>query len=91
MAEILLRCTRAECEADWNLHLESVAQIIPYFFTYDHINYARWTSVHLIDMKLMSDSAPLIEQEFLNENHTVCRSTRGTFNTIWTDLLQSKA
>ena len=37
-------------------------------------------------MKLMSNSAPLIEEEFLNGSHTVCRSTGGTFNRIWTDL-----
>ena len=87
MVEILLCYIRAEREGGWNLHLESVAQMIPYFFAYDHINYARWASMYLIDMKLLSNSAPLIEEEFLNGNHTVCRSTAGTFNRIWTDLV----
>ena len=91
MVEILLCYIRAEREGDWNLHLESVAQMIPYFFAYDHLNYARWASVYLIDMKLLSNSAPLIEEEFLNGNHTVCRSTGGTFNGIWTDLASEQS
>ena len=86
MVEILICYIRAKREGDWNLHLESVAQVIQYFLAYDHINYARWASVYLIDMKLLSSSAPLIEEEFLNGNHKVCRSTGGTFNRICTDL-----
>ena len=91
MVEILLRYIRAEREGDWNLHLESVAQMIPYCFAYDHINYARWASEYLIDMKLLSNSTPLIWEEFLNGEHTVCRSTGGTFNRIWTDLAEERS
>ena len=38
---IMLRFVRAEREGDWPLHLVATAEMIPYFFTSGHHNYAR--------------------------------------------------
>ena len=37
---IMMMFVRAEREADWPLHLEAVRQMIPYFFSAGHFNYA---------------------------------------------------
>jgi hypothetical protein len=38
---------RDERDGDWQLHLQSVSSMLPYFFV---TNYARWTPVYLLDM-----------------------------------------
>ena len=41
MAELLLRFLRAQRTGDWRLHLDSFRDMLPWFFIYDHQNYAR--------------------------------------------------
>ncbi|XP_078679324.1 uncharacterized protein LOC144914979 [Branchiostoma floridae x Branchiostoma belcheri] len=45
---LLLRFIRAEREGSWHLHLNAVAEMIPYFFALDRINYARYVHKTLI-------------------------------------------
>ena len=42
MVSILLSFTRAQREGNWYLHIASFKMMIPYFFHYNHQNYARW-------------------------------------------------
>ena len=85
MIEILLRFIRAEREAIWDLHIDALSEMIPYFFAYDRINYSRWASVYLADMKSLPNTAKSVHDEFMNGNHPVKRAP-GTFNQVWTDL-----
>ena len=41
MVILLLRLIRAEREGVWSLHLNAVAEMIPYFSVMDRVNYAR--------------------------------------------------
>ena len=50
MFGILLRLIRADRECDFRLHLSAVAECLPYMFSFDKQNYARWVSVYLADM-----------------------------------------
>jgi hypothetical protein len=43
---------RDERDGDWQLHLQSVSSMLPYFFV---TNYARWTPVYLLDMLNLPD------------------------------------
>ena len=85
MVEILLRFVRAERDGLWELHLEAVSEMLPYFFAYDRINYARWATIYYSDMKSLADKAPEVFEEFVAGNHPVKRAT-GSFNQVWTDL-----
>ena len=58
-------------KADFKLYIESLSQLVPWFFSLDHTNYARWIAVHLRDMVTLAESHPAVYQEFLNENFTV--------------------
>lgn len=40
MVGSLLRFLRATKTADWDLHLTVIGQIIPWFFSFDHVSYA---------------------------------------------------
>ena len=39
---------RAECEADWPLHLWCVKEMLPYFFAAGHTNYARYVYINKV-------------------------------------------
>ena len=85
MVGTLLRYIRAERVGNWDLHLASVVEMIPYMFAYDHTNYARWMSVYLCDMRLLPSSAPSVQMEFEGGSHSVNRSAN-SFNMVWTDM-----
>ena len=58
-------------EADFNLYIESLSQLVPWFFSLDHIHYARWIPVHLRDLVTLAEKHPAVYQEFLHGNFTV--------------------
>ena len=45
---LLLRFIRAEKEGSWKLHLKAVAEMVPYFFSMDRINYSRYVGNRFI-------------------------------------------
>ena len=75
---IMMLYVRAEREANWYLHLYSVAQMIPYFFAAGHINYARYC---LFYMRSMKNLPPDVLDEFL-QGHHVTRHKPGFWNGI---------
>ena len=77
-------CVRSLREADFKVYLESLAQIVPWFFSLDHTNYARWIPVHLRDMVTLAEKHPAVHQEILNGNFTVNKTGR-TFSNISID------
>ncbi|KAK3870911.1 hypothetical protein Pcinc_023937 [Petrolisthes cinctipes] len=51
MVSVLKDLERADREGNWELHLHSVQAALPLFAGCDRINYLRWASVYLDDMK----------------------------------------
>ena len=41
------RFIRPQREGDLNLYIEVLGEMIPYVFTFNHSNYARWRPVHV--------------------------------------------
>ena len=80
-----LRFIRAERHGIWQLHLSSLAEMLPYLHAYDHTNYARWATVYLADMQLLSETAPEVFQKFTSGNFPV-KGSDNIFNQVWTDL-----
>lgn len=85
MVQILLRFIRSEREGDWNLHLASVAEMMPHFFAMDRTNYSRWLPVYLGDMNQLDVTAPEVHNEFVQGSHAVSRSCH-PFSQVWTDM-----
>ena len=48
---------------------------------YDHVNYARWGVVYLLDMFQLENTAPEVHAEFIAGNFIVTE-TAGSFNQI---------
>ena len=76
MSLIFLRSTR---EANFELYINSLSNLVPWFFALNHYNYARWLSVHLRDMLILKDDHPLIAKEFSASKFVVTK-TQGKFS-----------
>lgn len=71
MVSILLQYTRAHRDGIWDLHLYSFSLMLPYFKRYDHLNYARWGPVYLLEMHQLPE--PILSK-FQRGNFVVKRS-----------------
>ena len=71
-------------EGNFKSYLESVTALMPWMFALDHVNYARWLSVHVRDMATLQTSHPSVYQKFTCGAFAVRKSTR-TFSAIAKD------
>lgn len=49
---------------NFDLYKKSLISIIPWMFSLDHINYARWLSVHIRDLQALPTTIPKVEEQF---------------------------
>ncbi|KAG8180959.1 hypothetical protein JTE90_024708 [Oedothorax gibbosus] len=63
MIGCLLNFLRATRSADWSLHLAATEKMIPWFFTYDHVNYARYLPIYLLEMLNLKHTHPTINDQ----------------------------
>jgi hypothetical protein len=80
----LMTFIRSLRESNFDLFLEALTQLVPWFYALNHQNYARWASVHLRDMRLLNSIRPKIAQEFKSGNFTV-NTTGRPFSAIGLD------
>ena len=78
----IMTYVRAESEADWPLHIASVHEMMPLFFTASHFNYARYGRHYLREMEAMPE---VVRQHFVKGEHTMHHDA-GLFNGIWSDM-----
>jgi hypothetical protein len=81
MIFILLDFTCAQREGDWELYLDSFRAMLPYFFRYEHLNYAKWGSVFIAEMEQLPYE---VLQEFKKGNFVV-KWKEGAFNEVSAD------
>lgn len=60
MADLLLTFVRATREGDWDLHLATAAKMLPWYFSYNHLNYARYLPVYLSEMGCLQTTHPSV-------------------------------
>ena len=82
---IILKHLRAECEADWALHLDTVREMMPLFFAAGHTHYARYVLQLLYYLRTMEHLPAEVFKHFIAREHTM-HHTPGFFNGIWTDM-----
>lgn len=75
MIELLLHMIRASREGNWELHLSCVRQMLPWCFSYDAINYARYMSAYYSDMTSLPDEHPEVHEFMRNGGFSVQLST----------------
>ena len=85
MVTMLLQFVKAERTGNWCLHLAAISAMVPYFFTHDRQNYARWLPVYLADMGQLEQKHPEVYQWFIKGEHAISRSSQ-PFAKVWTDM-----
>ena len=81
MVSILLNFTRAQREGNWTLYLNSFCCMLPYFFRYDHLNYAKWGSVFIAETRQL----PMEVLHEFKKGNFVVKWSEGTFNQVSAD------
>ena len=85
MVDTLLNTVYSVRSRNWELLLESIRDIIPYSFVYDHVNYARYMTSMLGGMLSLSEKFPEIYLEFMKGNFAAQVSDNGSFGRSETD------
>ena len=78
-SDTLLKLLRADRDADFEMHLTTVLEVIPYFFMAGRSNYARYIPVYVAEMRHLEVSAPQMFQH-MSECGFVVKHTERTFN-----------
>ena len=84
MVQILLNFARSVKLGDWNLHLQSTENMLPWMFGYNRPNYARFLTYYLVTMKNLPETHPGVHQQF-EAGHFSVRRQPGRFNSFVTE------
>ena len=80
----MLVFVRSQREANFNMYIDALTEISPWFFALDHTNYARWIPVHSSDMLNLTNKHPDVTIPFAKGMFTV-QKTNHVFSCIATD------
>ena len=76
MELVILLLIRLFREDNFFLYCQSLAELIPYFFTNNNVNYVRWLPIHYRDTMTLEQKHPQLAQEFQSGNFVVHKSSR---------------
>lgn len=62
----VLTFVRSIRTADFDMYVETLSQLAPWFFALDHVHYARWISVHIRDMASLAQQCPDVQDHFMH-------------------------
>ena len=65
MWELFLCIIYAARSGDWELYVESIGSILPWVFAYDRQNYARYLTLHFMDLLNLEENYPSVYCEFI--------------------------
>ena len=85
MVATLLSLIRATREGNWELHLECIKAVLPWFFAYDHTNYVRYLPVYLVHMLEPPDTHPEAYSMLSQGDFGVQRTTSHGFSQLPVD------
>lgn len=76
MIDILKKFIQAERTGNWDLHLQAVEAMLPYFAASNHFLYAKSARVYLQNMKQLETTNPDVFDNFQNGSHVIRRSEK---------------
>ena len=85
MIEILLMLIRSTRDGNWDMYLSGIRKVLPWCFSYDHLNYARYMPVYLSDMIDLKDTHPDVHKSFVAGNFSVQLGSYNPFGRIPAD------
>ena len=85
MVEVPVNFLRATREGNWDLYLECIKDMLPWFFAYDHTNYARYLPLYLAQTMVLPETHPEAHALLLNGDFGVQRATSHGFSQMPVD------
>ncbi|KAJ8039232.1 hypothetical protein HOLleu_16882 [Holothuria leucospilota] len=85
MVQLLLLFIRSTREGDWLLDLSTIRSLLPWFFAYSHIHYARYFPAYWLQKSDLPKTHPDVHQQLLNGEFTVQRQSRFGFSQVACD------
>ena len=79
MWELFLCIIYATRSGDWELYVESIRSILPWVFAYDRQNYARYLTLHFMDLLNLEENYPSVHCEFIKDSFAVQMSSDNPF------------
>lgn len=76
LEQLLLAFVRSFREAKFELYIDGLSKMVPWFFSLDHTNYARWLPIHLRDMYRLNDLAPDVSVQFWQGKFAVSKMSK---------------
>ena len=70
---------------DWILNIESIRRFLPWAFAYDRQNYARYLTLHLMEMVNLEENHRCTYDDFMMGNFSVQMSDNNTFGRLEAD------
>lgn len=67
MSDLMLNFIRATRDGDWDMHLKTVAAMVPWLFSYDRLNYARYLPAYLYEMAALKKTHPTVADTLPND------------------------
>ena len=74
--DILRKFIKAECTGNWELHLQAIYDMLPFFTATGHNLYAKSAYLYLQLMLDLSNNHPELHDMFMNGFHVIRRSDR---------------
>ncbi|KAK3921529.1 Chromosome-associated kinesin KIF4 [Frankliniella fusca] len=81
---LLLKFVRSVREANFSIFVECIAAMLPWFFSSGHHLYARWLTVHALDLLSLEKTSPEVFRRFSNGAFVV-RKTTNPFSCLGVD------
>lgn len=69
---LLLTFVKSVRQSDYPLYKDCLHRMLPWFFLFDRQNYARWLTVHSMDLEELETRAPELHRQFLLGKKTTC-------------------
>ena len=73
---LMLQFIRSIRERNFKMYIQCLIQIVPWLFALDHINYARWLPVHIVDMLNLIKTHPGVYHEFMSGHFAVQKTNK---------------
>ena len=85
MWELFLCIIYATRSGDWEVYVESIRSILPWVFAYDRQNYARYLTLHFMDLLNLEENYPGVHCEFIKGSFAVQMSSDNPFGKMEAD------
>ena len=85
IVQLLLLFIRGTRESDWNLHLSAIRYMLPWFFSYDRYNYARYLPAYWLEMISLPITHPDVQKSITSRGHWTVQQSGAGFSSIACD------